>query len=231
MKLETDRRRARDRIRRLEKDLEAMSRGREQQRNMRNRKGIPVVSLVGYTNAGKSTLLNVLTGSAQPARNRVFETLDTVSRRLYVPNRGEVILTDTVGFIRQVPEDLLAAFQTTLHELEYADILLHVVDASAPDPDRHIQAVEDILSQLEFDHIPRLTVLNKCDRLASDSIDRLCHRYRAIGISAVDGETVERVREALSYMLNRLHREGQLKGAWQSSSCSDTVQTCSVAAL
>ena len=216
-KLETDRRRARDRIRRLEKELNAVSRSRDQQHHRRNRKAIPVVSLVGYTNVGKSTLLNALTGSSQPARNRVFETLDTVSRRLYIPDRGEVIITDTVGFIRQLPEDLVAAFQTTLHELEYADLLLHVVDAGTPDPDRHIDVVESILSQLGFDHIPRLTVLNKCDLLLIDQVERLCNRYRAIGISATQGETIGRVREALSYMLNRLEREGQLKGSWESS--------------
>ena len=208
-KLETDRRRARDRIRRLEKELESVSRSRSQQRNMRSRKDVPVISLVGYTNVGKSTLLNALTGSAQPAQDRVFETLDTVSRRLYIPDRGEVIVTDTVGFIRQLPEDLVSAFQTTLHELEYANVLLHVVDASAPDPDRQIEAVEAILSQLQFDHVPRLTVLNKCDLLADDIVERLCHRYRAVAISAMYKETVIRVREAVSHMLNRLDRNMQ----------------------
>ena len=207
-KLETDRRRARDRIRRLEKELETVSRGRDQQRNMRNRNATPIISLVGYTNAGKSTLLNALTGSSEPTRDRVFETLDTVSRRFYVHGRGEVIATDTVGFIRQLPEDLVSAFQTTLHELEYATLLLHVVDASTPDPDRHIDAVEAILSQLEFDQVPRLMVLNKCDLLPHEVVERLCHRYRAIAISAMQKDTVVRVREAVSYMLNRLEREG-----------------------
>ncbi|MGB0910943.1 MAG: GTPase HflX [Nitrospirales bacterium] len=211
-KLETDRRRARDRIRRLEKELDTVSRGRDQQRNMRSRKATPVVSLVGYTNAGKSTLLNALTGSFQPARDRVFETLDTVSRRLYIPDRGEVILTDTVGFIRQLPEDLISAFQTTLHELEYATLLLHIVDASTPDPDRHIEAVESILSQLHFDHVPRLIVLNKSDLLPADLVAHLCNRYRAVAISATQKNTVSRVREAIAYMLNRFEREGQERG-------------------
>ncbi len=229
-KLETDRRRARDRIRRLEKELKTVSRSRDQQRNMRHRKSIPVVSLVGYTNAGKSTLLNALTGSSQPARNRVFETLDTVSRRLYIPNRGDVILTDTVGFIRQLPEDLVAAFQTTLQELEFADILLHVVDAGLSDPDRHIQVVEQILAQLGLDHIPRLTVLNKCDLLPADQVEQMSNRYRAVGISAMQTETVDRVRESLSYMLNRLEHEGRLKGGWPNS-MSKRKTTYSVAAV
>ena len=229
-KLETDRRRARDRIRRLEKELNIVSRSRDQQRNMRSRKAIPVVSLVGYTNVGKSTLLNALTGSSQPAKDRVFETLDTVSRRLFIPDRGEVILTDTVGFIRHLPEDLVAAFQTTLQELEFADLLLHVVDAGNPDPDRHIDAVENILSQLGFSHIPKLTVLNKCDLLSQDQVERLCNRYRAIGISATQGGTIGRVREALAYMLNRLEREGQIKGTWHESPPLDTTDSSIVVA-
>ncbi|GJL53615.1 MAG: GTPase HflX [Nitrospirales bacterium] len=213
-KLETDRRRARDRIRRLEAELVAVSRSRQQQRNMRSRQAIPVVSLVGYTNAGKSTLLNALTGSSQSAKDRVFETLDTVSRRLYIPDRGEIILTDTVGFIRQLPEDLVAAFHTTLQELKFADVLVHVVDARTPDPDRHIEVVESILAQLGFDTIPRLMVLNKCDLLPADQVEQMCHRYRAVGITATQGETVEDVRQALAHMLNRLDREGELKGRW-----------------
>ncbi|WP_454064631.1 GTPase HflX [Candidatus Nitrospira salsa] len=224
-KLETDRRRARDRIRRLEKELDAVSRSRQQQRNMRSRQAIPVVSLVGYTNAGKSTLLNALTGSVQPAKDRVFETLDTVSRRLFIPDRGEVILTDTVGFIRLLPEDLVTAFHTTLQELKYADLLVHVVDAATPDPDRHIDTVENILTQLGFDTIPRLMVLNKCDLLPVGHVEQLCHRYRAVGITATQCETVGEVREALGHMLNRLGRDGELKGAWSESSDDHMAKT------
>ena len=118
---------------------------------------------------------------------------------------------DTVGFIRELPEDLVTAFQTTLQELEYADILLHVVDAATQDLDGQIQAVENILRQLKFEHIPRLMVLNKCDTLSIDHVERLCHRYRAIGISATQGQTLGLVREALSYMLNRLEQEGKVR--------------------
>ena len=210
-KLETDRRRARDRIRRLERELQAVARGRDQQRRMRNRRAIPVISLIGYTNAGKSTLLNVLTASHMPAKNRLFETLDTVSRRVFLPDRGEVILTDTVGFIRDLPEDLLAAFQTTLQELRDADLLLHVVDAHALDPDRHIQAVESILGQLELDAIPRVLLLNKCDLIPQDQAARLCERYQTIGISATSVETVAQVREVLANTLHSLERAGELK--------------------
>ena len=224
-KLETDRRRARDRIRRLEKELESVSRSRDQQRNMRNRQNIPVISVIGYTNVGKTTLLNALTGSRKSARDRVFETLDPVSRRLYIPGRGEVIVTDTVGFIRELPEDLVAAFQTTLQELEYADVLLHVVDVSASDLGYQIQAVENILRQLGFEHIPRLMVLNKCDILPSEQVERLCHRYRAIGITATQGQTLGVVREALLYMLNRLEQEGKVKRMSQPQFVTQAVNT------
>ena len=210
-KLETDRRRARDRIRRLERELQSVSRGRDQQRSMRNRRAIPVISLIGYTNAGKSTILNVLTGSHLPAKNRLFETLDTVSRRLFLPHRGEVILTDTVGFIRDLPEDLLTAFQTTLQELRDADLLLHVVDANALDPDRHIHAVESILAQLKLDTIPRVLILNKCDLIPQDQAAILCERYQAIGISATHADTVAQVREELARTLNALERAGELR--------------------
>jgi len=210
-KLETDRRRARERIRRLERELQAVSRGRYQQRSMRNRRAIPVISLIGYTNAGKSTLLNVLTRSHLPAKNRLFETLDTVNRRLFLPNRGEVILTDTVGFIRDLPEDLLTAFQTTLQELRDADLLLHVVDAHSLDPDRHIHAVESILAQLQLDAIPRVLILNKCDLIPQDQVVRLCERYQAIGISATNVNTVAQVREELASTLNSLERAEELR--------------------
>ena len=206
-KLETDRRRARERIRRLERELQAVSKGRDQQRSMRLRRAIPVISLIGYTNAGKSTLLNVLTGSDLPAKNRLFETLDTVSRRFYIPNRGEVIMTDTVGFIHDLPEDLLTAFQTTLQELRDADLLLHVVDIHTPDPDRHIRAVETILSQLQLDSIPRILVLNKCDLLPKTQVGKLCERYQAIGISATNIQSVTEVRALLAHTLDVLERE------------------------
>jgi GTPase len=189
-KLETDRRRIRDRITHLERDLTQFARHQDQRRARRGRQGLPVMSLVGYTNAGKSTLINVLTKSQVSAENRLFETLDTTSRRLRFPQDREVIITDTVGFIRDLPQELIGAFRTTLEELREADLLLHVVDASAADIDVQISAVIAILQELTLDAIPRLLIFNKCDRLPAAHIEPLCRRYRAIGISALQPETL-----------------------------------------
>ena len=221
-KLETDRRRARDRIRRLERELQAVSRRKDQQRKKRTRREVPVLSLIGYTNAGKSTLLNVLTGSEVSAKDRLFETLDTVSRRLFLPNRREVIVTDTVGFIRDLPEDLLTAFETTLQELNDADLLLHVVDAHAPDPDRHIQAVEAILTKLQLNSIPRVLIFNKCDLIPQDHALRLCERYQAIGVSAMNVETLTQVRDVVGDTLDKLEREARPGNSQCHGSYSDS---------
>ena len=221
-KLETDRRRARDRIRRLERELQAVSRRKDQQRKKRTRQEVPVLSLIGYTNAGKSTLLNVLTRSEVPAKDRLFETLDTVSRRLFLPNRREVIVTDTVGFIRDLPEDLLTAFETTLQELNDADLLLHVVDAHAQDPDRHIQAVEAILTKLQLNSIPRVLIFNKCDLIPQDHALRLCERYQAIGVSAMNVETLTQIRDVVENTLDKLDREGRPASTQFHGSYSDS---------
>ncbi len=167
-----------------------MARHQDQRRSRRVRQGLPILSIVGYTNAGKSTLLNTLTHSQIPAQDRLFETLDTTSRRLRFPHDREVIVTDTVGFIRDLPKDLVGAFRTTLDELRDADILLHVVDASAPNVDQQITAVETVLQSLNLDTIPRVMVLNKCDRLSAHEAGVLCQRYHAIGISAPKCETL-----------------------------------------
>jgi len=188
-KLENDRRRVRDRITYLERELAHFARHQDQRRARRGRHGLPVLSLVGYTNAGKSTLLNVLTKSRVSVQNRLFETLDTTSRRLRFPHDREVIITDTVGFIRDLPKELVGAFRTTLEELREADLLLHVVDASAADIEVQITAVIDILRELYLDTIPRMLVFNKCDRLPAQEIAPLCRRYCAIGISALDPST------------------------------------------
>ena len=189
-KLETDRRRIRERIDHLEREIEAFSRHQDQRRSRRVRQAFPVLSIVGYTNAGKSTLLNVLTHSEVSTAPRVFETLDTTSRRLHFPHGREVILTDTVGFIRDLPKDLVAAFRTTLDEMRDADLLLHVVDAGAKDLAAHIASVETVLQSLALDQIPRVLVFNKCDQLPAGQADVLCRRYAAIGISALQPETL-----------------------------------------
>ncbi|MGD9851235.1 MAG: GTPase HflX [Nitrospirales bacterium] len=200
-KLESDRRRIRERIQRLERDLKDVAQGRQEQRKMRVKRGLPVVSLIGYTNAGKSTLLNSLTASDVSVKDRVFETLDAVSRRWYLPEFGEVILTDTVGFIRDLPKDLVTAFQTTLEELQDADVLVHVIDAHAPDPTQHITAVDSILQTLGLDHIPRLRFFNKADAADSETVQRLCLRFDGIAGSALDSVSLKVMKEEL---LNRL---------------------------
>jgi len=189
-KLETDRRRIRDRIAHLEREIDHVARHQDQRRARRVRQGLPILSIVGYTNAGKSTLLNALTQSQISAQDRLFETLDTTSRRLRFPHDREVIVTDTVGFIRDLPKDLVGAFRTTLDELRDADMLLHVLDASASNLDQQIAAVDAVLQSLRLDTIPRVMVLNKCDRLSPREADVLSQRYHAIAISALDRETL-----------------------------------------
>ncbi|ORJ57576.1 GTPase HflX [Geothermobacter hydrogeniphilus] len=184
-KLEIDRRRTRDRIRRLEKQLQELTRGRRQRRQRRVRAGVPVISIVGYTNAGKSTLLNALTQSATFTEDLLFATLDTASRRLRFPSDREVIITDTVGFIRQLPKSLLGAFRATLEELEDADLILHLVDLSNPQFESQISAVEKILQDLNLQHLPRLLVFNKIDQVPEEELQPLCRRFGALPISAL----------------------------------------------
>lgn len=202
-KLETDRRRIRDRITHLERELEHFGRHQDQRRARRTRLRMPVLSLVGYTNAGKSTLLNVLTKSHVSTQDRVFETLDTTSRRLRFPRDREVIVTDTVGFIRDLPQELVGAFRTTLEELREADLLVHVVDASATDVDIQISAVVQILQDLNLDTLPRTLVFNKCDRLPRHEAELLCRRYHAIGVSALQPDTLEPLLDHLEHDLAR----------------------------
>ncbi|HEX2056007.1 MAG TPA: GTPase HflX [Nitrospiraceae bacterium] len=203
-KLETDRRRIRERITHLERDLLHFARHQDQRRARRVRHALPVLSIVGYTNAGKSTLLNTLTRSHVSAEDRLFETLDTTSRRLRFPHDREIIVTDTVGFIRNLPKDLLGAFRTTLEELKDADMLLHLVDATAQDIDGQIAAVESVLRTLDLEGIPRIIVLNKCDRLSAHETALLTQRYQAIGISAVQPDTVRPLMAKIESLLSSL---------------------------
>jgi GTP-binding protein HflX len=185
-KLEINRRRVRDRIHLLEKDIRGIEKSRGQRRVKREKTAIPVISIVGYTNAGKSTLLNALTNSSVFTEDRLFATLDPKSARLRFPRDAEAIITDTVGFIRDLPPDLFAAFRATLDELQEADFLLHVVDISNPHFENHIQAVDKILEELEIARKPSLLVFNKADRLPDKSqLADLCRRFDALAVSAL----------------------------------------------
>ena len=202
-KLEEDRRRLRERIHRLERELEAIAVSRSMRRKQRGRKDLRVVSIVGYTNAGKSTLLSALTGTPAYADDLLFATLDPASRRLRFPRDREVIVTDTVGFIRDLPPDLMAAFRATLEELEDADLLLQVVDVSDARFEEQMRAVDAILEQLALERVPKLVVFNKIDRLGNgtDWLASLCRRYRAVAVSALRGEGLDRLVEAADHML------------------------------
>ncbi len=184
-KLETDRRRVRDRISHLEERINRLSSDRAVRRKQRARQNVPVVSIVGYTNAGKSTLLNALTDSTVLAEDKLFATLDPTSRRLRFPREREVVLTDTVGFIRDLPKDLVNAFRATLEELEDADLLLHVVDVSDPRHDQQARSVEHILSTLDVKDTPRLIVLNKADRCPELAADEAHATSGSVAISAL----------------------------------------------
>ena len=193
-RLEVDRRRVRERIARLQRDLARVAVKRDVRRKRREVRGLPVVSLVGYTNAGKSTLLNRLTRSEVAAGDRMFETLDPTNRRLRVPVEREVLLADTVGFIHDLPEDLIEAFRGTLEEISAASLLLQVVDASSPRLDSRAAAVEGLLAELGFLEIPRVVLLNKVDRL--DAAARAALPQRLAGaetwhVSGITGEGLE----------------------------------------
>ncbi|WP_223642678.1 GTPase HflX [Corallococcus sp. EGB] len=187
-KLEIDRRRVRERITNLERRIDVISRERSVRRAQRNRREVPVISIVGYTNAGKSTLLNAITNAEVLAEDKLFATLDPTSRRLRFPQEREVIITDTVGFIRDLPKDLVAAFRATLEELYDASLLLHVVDASDPARDDQVEAVENILDSLGLTEKPRLMVWNKADQLSAEEVESLLRSKGGVAISAVKRE-------------------------------------------
>ena len=190
-KLEVDRRRVRDRIAYLDRRITQLSGERQVRRARRRRQALPVISIVGYTNAGKSTLLNALTHSGVLVEDKLFATLDPTSRRLRFPEEREVIVTDTVGFIRDLPKDLLAAFRATLEELDDADLLLHVVDASDPARDAQVTAVERILESLGLHTTPRLLVWNKADRVGAEELAVLLRAHGGVAVSALAQQGLE----------------------------------------
>jgi GTP-binding protein HflX len=183
-KLEINRRRARERIAGLEKALSSVTKHRQQQKAKRHKKQLRVISIIGYTNAGKSTLLNTLTKSKVTAESRLFATLDPASRRLRFPRDIEVIITDTVGFIKDLPHDLMVAFRATLEELEDADLLLHIIDISNPRYEEQIKSVEKILVHLNLQNTPVIRVLNKMDRVSPQTHTCLSRKLKGIAVSA-----------------------------------------------
>ena len=189
-KLEIGKRRARERVTRLGRQLKDLAKQRKQRRRRRHRSDAKVVAIVGYTNAGKSTLLNTLTGAGVLAEDKLFATLDTRTRRLRLPSGTEALLTDTVGFIRSLPKDLFAAFRATFEEAEDADLLLHVVDASDPSLEQHLRTTEKILVDLHLERLPRLLVLNKTDLLERGDAVRLAHQKEGVAVSALNPETL-----------------------------------------
>jgi GTP-binding protein HflX len=203
-KLEINRRRVRQRINQLEKALQAVIRHRSRQKARRTKKGLPVISIIGYTNAGKSTLLNTLTQSDVLAEDRLFATLDPSSRRLRFPRDVEVIITDTVGFIRELPKDLMVAFRATLEELQSADLLLHVVDVSNPRCQEQIRSVERILSDLDLQHIKVLRVLNKIDLISAEDLDRRIRTLGGFPVSAVNRSTLVPLTEKMAEEIEKL---------------------------
>lgn len=186
-KLEINRRRADERLNRLEKQLQKLSKGRELRRSRRKRANVPQVSIVGYTNAGKSTLLNRMTQSKVDAEDKLFATLDPTSRRFRFPREREIILTDTVGFIRKLPKELVEAFRSTFEETLEARLILHVADAGDPELDMHLKEVHQTLEQLEAESIPQLLVFNKIDTIPVEDRESLLRNYRALGCSALEG--------------------------------------------
>jgi len=199
--LETDRRHIHRKIDKLREDLEDVRRVRNTQRRRRRKNEVPVAALVGYTNAGKSTLLNRLTGAGIPANDRLFDTLDTTSRLLHVSDACDVILSDTVGFIRKLPHQLVEAFKATLEELEYADLLLHVVDVSAPDWQAQARVVEDLILELGAGELPRIDVFNKSDLVPLGEV--MPHGEDICAISARTGEGVDKLLEMIARRLDK----------------------------
>ena len=198
--LETDKRYIRSRIQKLRENLELVRKTRAEQRRRRQKNELPVVALVGYTNAGKSTLLNALTGSDIPANNRLFDTLDTTTRQLTVSDTCQALLSDTVGFIAKLPHHLVEAFRATLEELEYADLLVHVIDSADPEREDHIAVVNRLIAELAKPGTPVLECYNKCDLVPDDEIPRGSDK---VAISAANGYGLDTLKAAIETQLGR----------------------------
>ena len=222
--LESDRRHIRRKIQKLEEELSDVRKVRSVQRRRREKNSMPVVALVGYTNAGKSTLLNRLTGSDIPANDRLFDTLDTTTRRLRLDETREVLLSDTVGFIRKLPTHLIEAFKATLEELSYADVLLHVIDISNPEWETQAEIVTELIRQLGAESTPCVRVFNKCDRY----FGILPHGEDIVCISAKSGEGAEELVTKLSEMLDLGKKRVKLSIPYASAGIVDTLNTSAI---
>ena len=212
-KLEVERRRVTDRIMQLEKELKNLSRGRVERRRKRAKSEIPIISIVGYTNAGKSTLLNTLTKSSTLVEDKLFATLDTASRRLRFPREKDTIVTDTVGFIRNLPVDLKKAFRSTLEEMTDADLLLHIVDISNPHFEMHMETVEKLLLEIGLSHIPAVLVFNKADLVDPLIAGNLSSRYNAVLVSAQNSSTLGKLLAVIEQKLwGKMAKEEKILG-------------------
>jgi len=200
-KLEVGRRRARERIAHLRSRLKHSARQRKQRRTRRQQSNVPVIAIVGYTNAGKSTLLNTLTGAGVLAEDKLFATLDTRARRSHVPGVGPVVLTDTVGFIRELPEELFDAFRATFEEASGAQLLLHVVDTADPNYELHLSTTDKVLRALNLQAIPRVVVFNKADLLHAQQAAHMADRYGGVAVSAQDRATLDALRARIAATL------------------------------
>ncbi|MGM9660268.1 MAG: GTPase HflX [Faecousia sp.] len=219
-KLETDRRHIRERIARLEDELEQVRKVRAVQRERRMKNSIPVVAIVGYTNAGKSTLLNQLTNAGIPANNRLFDTLDTTSRQLTVSDNLDVILSDTVGFIAKLPHHLVNAFHATLEELEYADLLLHVIDVSDPNLEQHIAVVERLIAKLAKPDTPVLRCYNKADLVYTEDIPV---GKNIVAISAKRGKNMDGLLKAIEEALGQARHHVVLRFPYSKGGMVETL--------
>ena len=218
--LETDRRHIRRKIQKLEEELAAVRKVRGTQRRRREKNAMPVVALVGYTNAGKSTLLNCLTGESIPANDRLFDTLDTTTRRLRLDETQEVLLSDTVGFIRKLPTHLIEAFKATLEELKYADVLLHVIDISNPEWEEQARVVDELIRQLGAESTPCIRVYNKCDAY----FGILPHGENVVCLSAKSGEGADALVKKLAGMLGQAKRRVMLSIPYAKAGVVDALK-------
>ena len=218
--LETDRRHIRRKIAKLEEELDEVMRTRQTQRRLREKNNIPVVALIGYTNAGKSTLLNKLTGAGVQAESRLFDTLDTTTRRFSVSDTMEALISDTVGFIRKLPHHLVDAFKATLEELKYADVLVHVIDASSLEWQEQARVVDTLLEELGTEGTPRVEAFNKCDIRAADIRTR---EKNAVEISAKTGQGIDLLLKRIEEALSAEKKEIKLRLPYDKAGLAETL--------